>query len=97
MIFYGLLDHELHEVIEFYTSREAAEAELREILGDEPGWVTKLQVVAVDFGMPPTVRAVVDPTWAWYPNEPTSAIIAPASWRVGKNSTTLSVGVLTTP
>ena len=97
MLFYGLLDRELQEVIEFYPSKEAAEAELQEILGDEPGWVTKLEVVVVDFETPPMVRAVVDPTWAWYPNEPTSAIIAPASWRVGKNSTTLAVGLLTTP
>ena len=50
MLFDGLLDRELQEVIEFYPSREAAEAELREILGDEPGWVRKLEVVRVDFG-----------------------------------------------
>jgi hypothetical protein len=43
--FYGLLDHDLREVIEFYPSREAAEKELAEILRDEPGWVTKLEVV----------------------------------------------------
>ena len=44
VLFYGLLDHELQEMIEFYPSREAAEAELAEILGDNPGWVSKLEV-----------------------------------------------------
>jgi hypothetical protein len=48
--FYGLLDHDLREAIEFYPSREAVEAELAEILGDEPGWVTKLEIVQVDLG-----------------------------------------------
>lgn len=57
MIFYGLLDREIAEVIEFYPSREAAEAELREILADEPGWIAKLEVVAVDFvGDKPKVK-----------------------------------------
>ncbi len=46
---YGLLDHMIDEVIEFYPSREAAEAELAEILEDEPEWVTKLEVVFADF------------------------------------------------
>jgi hypothetical protein len=46
--FYGLLDHDLREVIEFDPSREAAEKELAEILRHEPGWVTKLEVVKVD-------------------------------------------------
>ena len=49
MRFYGLLDHDLDEVIEFYPSREAAEKELDEILLDEPGWVEKLEIVLVDF------------------------------------------------
>lgn len=57
MLFYGLLDRELAEVIEFYPSREAAEAELREILADEPGWVARLEIVLVDFaGDEPVVR-----------------------------------------
>ena len=47
--FHVLLDHDLDEVIEFYPSREAAEAELAEILHDEPGWVEKLELVVVDF------------------------------------------------
>ncbi len=49
MGFYCLLDHDHGEVIEFYPSREAAERELAEILGDEPGWVEKLEIVVVDF------------------------------------------------
>jgi hypothetical protein len=48
--FYGLLDRDLVEVIEFYPSREAAEKEFAEILADEPGWSTKLEVVQVDLG-----------------------------------------------
>jgi hypothetical protein len=42
MIFGGLLDHDLDEMIEFYPSREAAEAELAEVLADEPGWATMI-------------------------------------------------------
>jgi hypothetical protein len=36
--FYGLLDRELDEVIEFYPSLEDAEREFAEVLGDEAGW-----------------------------------------------------------
>jgi hypothetical protein len=43
--FYGLLDHDLDDVIEFYSTREAALAELAENLVHEPGWVEKLSVV----------------------------------------------------
>jgi hypothetical protein len=57
--FYGLLDHDLDEVIEFYPSREAALAELAEILVDEPGWVSKLSVVRVSFAGPAVVVAPV--------------------------------------
>ena len=56
--FYGLLDHEHAEVIEFEPSRAAAKAELAEILADEPGWVEKLEIVMVDFsGAEPTVAS----------------------------------------
>jgi hypothetical protein len=56
VIFYGLLDHDLTEVTEFYPSRAAAERELVEILADEPGWVAKLEIVGVDFsGAEPVV------------------------------------------
>ena len=54
--FYGLLDRDHAEVIEFYLTRHAAERELAEILADEPGWVEKLEIVLVDFGgLEPTV------------------------------------------
>jgi hypothetical protein len=44
-------------VIEFYPSSEAAEAELAEILGDEPGWRDRFEIVIVDFGLAePVVR-----------------------------------------
>jgi hypothetical protein len=49
MRFYGLLDHEIEEIIEFYPSYWAAEAERLEILEDEPLWWDKLEVVLVDF------------------------------------------------
>jgi hypothetical protein len=50
VVFYGLLDHNLDEVIEFCLTRDAAERELAEILADEPGWAAKLEIVLVDFG-----------------------------------------------
>lgn len=46
----GLLDHELAEVIEFYPTQAEANVTLAEILGDEPGWESKLEIVRVDFG-----------------------------------------------
>ncbi len=49
MRFYGLADLSVQEVIEFYGSREEAEASLREVLVDEPEWVSILKIVAVDF------------------------------------------------
>jgi hypothetical protein len=55
-------------------SRDAAEAELAEILRDEPGWSRELEIVAVDFGgaepairpvdRPPPERANASPTAA---------------------------------
>jgi hypothetical protein len=39
-------------VIEFYATREAALAQLAEILVDEPGWLSKLSVVRVCFAGP---------------------------------------------
>jgi hypothetical protein len=34
----------LHETLDLFLTRDAAEAELREILEDEPGWVDVLRV-----------------------------------------------------
>ena len=50
MVFYGLHDRWLNEVIEFYPSQEAARTELNEILADEPGWQDFLEIVLVDLG-----------------------------------------------
>jgi hypothetical protein len=56
--FYGLLDREHGEVIEFYTSRDVADRELAEILHDEPGWAGRFEIVLVDFsGLEPTVTS----------------------------------------
>jgi hypothetical protein len=54
--FYGLLDRDHAEVIEFYPSLQGAELALREILGDEPDWAGRFEVVLVDFsGAEPAV------------------------------------------
>lgn len=56
MLFWGIADADLSEVVEFFASRQDAERELRTILRDEPTWAGKLSVVAVDFSAPtPTV------------------------------------------
>ena len=58
MRFYGLLDREHAEVIEFYAIREVADQELAEILDDEPDCVEQFEIVIVDFsGLEPTVTA----------------------------------------
>jgi hypothetical protein len=57
--FYGLLDRDQGEVIEFYSSLEDARRELAEILHDEPEWAGRFEIVTVDFtGAEPTVAAV---------------------------------------
>lgn len=38
----------LHETLDLFLTREAAEAELREILEDEPEWVNVLRVVPIE-------------------------------------------------
>jgi hypothetical protein len=50
VLLYGLHDRQIARVVEWYTSREAAERELAVILSDEPEWVEKLEIVRVDFG-----------------------------------------------
>jgi hypothetical protein len=37
----------LHETLDLFLTREAAEAELREILQDEPNWKDVLRVVPI--------------------------------------------------
>jgi hypothetical protein len=46
MRFYGLLDREIQEVVEFYLSLDAAERELDAVL--RASWGRKLAVVVVD-------------------------------------------------
>jgi len=46
----------LHETLDLFLTREAAEAELREILEDEPDWRDVLRVVSIDLD----ARAVSD-------------------------------------
>jgi len=50
MIFWGLADHRVEEVIDFYPSREEAEETLKQVLQDEPGWAGVLEVVSVELG-----------------------------------------------
>jgi hypothetical protein len=38
----------LHETLDLFLTREAAEAELREVLLDEPEWVNVLRVVPIE-------------------------------------------------
>jgi hypothetical protein len=45
---FGLADHQVQEIVEFYATREAAEETLRQILADEPGWIDILKVVEID-------------------------------------------------
>jgi hypothetical protein len=54
VVFWGIADAFIDEVVLFFASREEAEGELRAILQDEPGWADKLALVSVDFsaGMP---------------------------------------------
>jgi hypothetical protein len=43
----GLADYFVDEIVEWYPSREAAEAALRGILRDEPAWEGMLAVLPV--------------------------------------------------
>jgi hypothetical protein len=46
---YALTSSQLqNETLDLFLTREAAEAELREILGDEPEWADVLSVVEVE-------------------------------------------------
>jgi hypothetical protein len=46
---YALTSSQLaHETLDLFLTREAAEAELREILEDEPEWVNVLRVVPIE-------------------------------------------------
>jgi len=52
VVLYGLADYRLNdfgEVIEFYVSRDDADAALADVLRDEPEWFGELGVVRVEF------------------------------------------------
>jgi hypothetical protein len=49
VLLYGLHDRQLERIVEWYTSREAAEREIAVILADEPEGADLLDVVLVDF------------------------------------------------
>jgi hypothetical protein len=47
MVLWGLADYFVDEIVEFYPSREAAEAALYGILRDEPEWHGMMAVLPV--------------------------------------------------
>jgi hypothetical protein len=54
VIFYGLADHrfsDFGQVVDFYTSREEAEAALGDVLRDEPTWSQDLCVVSIEIAL----------------------------------------------
>jgi hypothetical protein len=56
VLLYALADSrlagtELGEVVEFYLSREEAEAALHDVLADEPGWQGVIGVAEIDLGL----------------------------------------------
>ena len=50
MVWWGIHDRSIKQVVDFFASREEAEQTLQVILGDEPGWVSILEVVPLDLG-----------------------------------------------
>jgi hypothetical protein len=50
MTFWGLADHRVGEVIDFYATRKQAEETLKQVLEDEPGWADVLEVVEIELG-----------------------------------------------
>lgn len=50
VVFFGLADFSLQEVVEFYATRQEAEQTLRDVLRDEPDWREILGLVRVEFG-----------------------------------------------
>jgi hypothetical protein len=58
MVFYGLLDRELLQVVDLHAERARAEAGLADILDVEP-WTERYAVVAVDLGGAEPVVEVV--------------------------------------
>ncbi len=53
MVFYGLADWQVNDVVEWFPTRKAAEATLAQVLRDEPDFEAILGVVRVDFASVP--------------------------------------------
>jgi hypothetical protein len=49
VVFYGVLDLRIREVIEFFASRSCAEKFITECLADEPDWSDILAVEVIEF------------------------------------------------
>jgi hypothetical protein len=49
VVLYGLAELDLQEVVEFYPSRNEAEAALRAALNDEPHWAPILAVARIEY------------------------------------------------
>jgi hypothetical protein len=52
MIFYGLADYRLLEIIDSWPRREETEEALRQVLEDEPSWIGLVGVEAVELSTP---------------------------------------------
>jgi hypothetical protein len=49
VVFYGLADLALAEVIEIFNAQADAEAALRAVLHDEPGWASTLTIARLEY------------------------------------------------
>jgi hypothetical protein len=50
VVFYGVVSSRDDKVIEFFVSREDAEAMIATVVEDDPNWAGELSVEEVDFG-----------------------------------------------
>jgi hypothetical protein len=50
VLWWGIHDRSVRQVVELFSSRDEAERTLEEILGDEPEWASILEVVPLDLG-----------------------------------------------
>jgi hypothetical protein len=49
VIFYGVVDAQIDEIVEFFASPADAERFIEECVGDEPGWFAMLSVAPIEF------------------------------------------------
>lgn len=52
MLWWGIHDRSVRQVVEFFLSRDEAEETLEAILGDEPEWADILEIVPLELGEP---------------------------------------------